>query len=140
MNLSQLNETQRGRIEGALARVPFARHLGIEIDTIEPGHAVILLPVREELKQYHGVVHGGAVASLIDTAMAMAIIPDLSDTERVTTVDLTVSYLRPLTEGVIKADARIVRKGRSIIALSAEVFDHNGKLAATSLSTYLRIV
>jgi uncharacterized protein (TIGR00369 family) len=139
MNLSQLNETQRQRIEMAMARVPFARHLGVEIDFIEPGHAVVLLRVREEIKQYHGVVHGGAIASLIDTAMALAIIPDLKDDERVTTVDLTVSYLRPLSEGVIKADARIVRNGKSIIALSAEVFDHNGKLAATSLSTYFRI-
>jgi uncharacterized protein (TIGR00369 family) len=139
MNLTKLNDTQRARIERAIAGVPFARLLGVEIESIEPGHSVILLKIREELKQYHGVLHGGAIASLIDTAMALAILPELKEDERTTTVDLTVNYLRPLSQGTARADARIVRAGRTVIALTAEVFDEDGKLAATSLSTYLRI-
>lgn len=139
MNLSKLNDAQRTRLEGLIAKVPFAHLLGIQIESIEPGHSVVLLPIREELKQYHGVLHGGAVASLIDTAMALAILPELKEDEQTTTVDLTVNYLRPLSRGIAKAEARILRLGRSVIALSAEVFDEDGKLAATSLSTYLRI-
>lgn len=97
------------------------------------------LPIREDHKQNHGVVHGGAIASLIDSAMAFAIIPLLAENERTTTVDLTIHYLRGLTEGVAKSRARVVRAGRRVIVVSAEVFDDKGDLAATAVSTYLRL-
>ncbi len=135
----QLTEAQKERIERALASVPFAKLLGLQVESVEPGLAVMTLPVREELKQNHGVVHGGAIASLIDSAMAFAIIPLLAEKERTTTVDLTIHYLRPLTEGVARSAARVVRAGRRVIVVSAEVLDHNDRLVATAVSTYLRL-
>ncbi len=135
----QLTEAQKERIERALASVPFAKLLGLQVESVEPGLAVMTLPVREELKQNHGVVHGGAIASLIDSAMAFAIIPLLAEKERTTTVDLTIHYLRPLTEGVARSSARVVRAGRRVIVVSAEVLDHNDRLVATAVSTYLRL-
>lgn len=135
----QLTEAQKERIERALASVPFAKLLGLQVESVEPGFAVMTLPIRDDLKQNHGVVHGGAIASLIDSAMAFAIIPLLAEKERTTTVDLTIHYLRPLTEGVAKSSARVVRAGRRVIVVSAEVLDHNDRLVATALSTYLRL-
>lgn len=122
-----------------LEKVPFAKLLGIQLDSVEPGHAVLSMEVRPELKQNHGVVHGGAIAALIDSAMALAIIPLLAENERTTTVDLTIHYLRPLTEGTARSSARVVRAGKRVITVSAELFDEHGKLAATALSTYLRL-
>jgi acyl-CoA thioesterase len=113
--------------------------LGIELDDIGRGTATLGLTVRKELTQNHGLVHGGAVASLIDTATAFAIIPLLAPKERVTTVDLTISYLRPLTEGRITATAKVVRAGRRLFVVSAEVFGQDGKLATTALSTYIKV-
>ncbi len=136
---SELTEDQRRRIHEALDAVPFAKLLGLELDTIEPGLAVMSLRIRQELKQNSGVVHGGAIASLIDTAMAFAIIPLLAEGERTTTVDLTINYLRPLTSGRVTATARVLRAGRRVIALSAEVSDELSNPAATALSTYLRL-
>jgi uncharacterized protein (TIGR00369 family) len=95
--------------------------------------------VREELMRNDRIVHGGVMASLIDSAFAFAIIPMLGDGERTVTVDMTIHYLRPLSSGVAKATARIVRAGRRVITVSAELFDQNEKLAATAVSTYLRI-
>lgn len=122
-----------------LDAVPFARLLGIELDSVEPGHAVLSMKIREDLKQNHGVVHGGAIAALIDSAMALAIMPLLTEHERTTTVDLTIHYLRPLTRGSARASARVVRAGRKVITVSAELFDEDETLAATALSTYLRL-
>jgi len=122
-----------------LEKVPFAKLLGIELDSQEPGHAVMSMKIRDEHKQNHGVVHGGGVAALIDSAMALAIMPMLAENERTTTVNLTIHYLRPLTEGTARASARVIRAGRRVITVSAELFDHNGKLAATAISTYLRL-
>ena len=139
MTTPQLTDAQRERVERALDTVPFAKLLGIQVESVVAGHAVLLLPIRDEHKQNHGVVHGGAIASLIDSAMAFAIIPLLAENERTTTVDLTIHYLRPLTEGVAKSSARVVRAGRRVIVVSAEVLDHKERLIATAVSTYLRL-
>jgi len=122
-----------------LDNVPFAKLLGIEVEAVEPGHAVLTMPIRSELKQNHGVAHGGSIAAVIDSAMALAIMPMLAENERTTTVDLTIHYLRPLTQGTARASARVVRAGRRVITVSAELFDDQGKLAATAISTYLRL-
>ena len=122
-----------------LDNVPFAKLLGIELELSEPGHAVLSMPIRHEIKQNHGVAHGGSIAAVIDSAMAIAIMPLLAENERTTTVDLTIHYLRPLTEGTARASARVVRAGKRVITVSAELFDDQEKLAATALSTYLRL-
>jgi uncharacterized protein (TIGR00369 family) len=122
-----------------LDTVPFAKLIGLELEAIEPSQAVMSLRIRDELKQNNGLVHGGAIASLIDTTTAFAIIPLLAENERATTIDLTISYLRPLTTGRAIATARVLRAGRRVIAVSAEVSDEAKTLMATALSTYLRL-
>ena len=139
MSGSNLNAAQLRRVRKAVGSVPFALMLGIELDDISSGTATLALNVRKELKQNHGVVHGGVVASLIDTATAFAIITLLEPREKVTTVDLTISYLRPVTGGRLRATAKVVRAGRRVFVTSAEVFDKAGKLTATALSTYLKL-
>ena len=120
--------------------VPFAKLLGIEIDSVEPGHAVLSMKMRDDLMRNGRIAHGGAVATLIDSAMAFAIMPMIAENERSITVDLTIHYLRPVSEGVARATARVVRAGRRVITVSAELFDGNEKLAATAISTYLRLI
>ena len=120
--------------------VPFAKLLGIEVDSLEPGHAVLSMKMRDDLMRNGGIAHGGAVATLIDSAMAFAIIELLGENEHTVTVDLTIHYLRPLSAGTARASARVVRAGKRVITVSAELFDHNDKLSATAISTYLRLV
>src|SRR6266851_5600405 len=86
-----------------------------------------------------GVVHGGAVASLIDTASAFAVVTQLEPNERVTTTDLTIHYLRPVTAGRLTATARTVRAGRRLFVLSVEVMDNQQKLIATAVTTYIKL-
>lgn len=119
--------------------VPFAKLLGIEVESVEPGLAVLSMKMRDDLKRNGDIAHGGAVATLIDSAMAFAIMPLLAENERSITVDLTIHYLRPVSEGSARATARVVRAGRRVITVSAELFDSQEKLAATALSTYLRL-
>ena len=123
-----------------LDHVPFAKLLGIEVDSVEPGHAVLSMKLRDDLMRNSGIAHGGAIATLIDSAMAIAIMAQLQENEHTVTVDLTIHYLRPISEGTARASARVVRFGRRVITVSAELFDDNGKLAATAISTYLRDV
>jgi uncharacterized protein (TIGR00369 family) len=139
MTAKKLTAAQLRRVQEAMSSVPYARLLGIKIAEVAPGTATLTLKIRKELKQNNGVVHGGAVASLIDSATAIAILPLLSRKEKVTTVDLTISYLRPATEGQLSATAEIVRAGRRLFVVSAKVTDATGRLIATALSTYIKI-
>ncbi|MDQ3473612.1 MAG: PaaI family thioesterase [Acidobacteriota bacterium] len=139
MNTGKLDSAHVERLSEALDNVPFAKFLGIELDEIDAGVATLSFEIRPELKQNHGVVHGGAIASLIDSATAFAIISLLPTDEHATTVDLTISYLRPLTAGRARAVARVIRSGKRLIIVSAELFDDRGTLAATALSTYIKI-
>jgi uncharacterized protein (TIGR00369 family) len=138
MSEGQITAAQFKRIHNAIKTVPFARFLGLELEEVAAGTATLAVNIRKELTQNQGVVHGGAIASLIDTATAFAIISLLDPKEKVSTVDLTISYLRPATGGRLKAVATVVRAGRRLFVVSAEVFDKQGKLITTALSTYIK--
>lgn len=139
MKEANLTPAQIKRAHKALADVPYAGLLGIELENLAFGSATLAIRVRKKLTQNHGVVHGGAIASLIDSATAFAIITLLTPAEKVTTVDLTISYLRPVASGRLKCTAHVLRAGRRILAVSAEVFDAQQTLVATALSTYIRL-
>ncbi|HKP86832.1 MAG TPA: PaaI family thioesterase [Blastocatellia bacterium] len=117
----------------------FPRMLGIEIDSIEPGRARLSVEVRQELLQLQGVMHGGAIASLIDTAVAFAIVSVSQPQDRFTTVEMKVNYLSAIREGRAIAEARLIRDGRRIIVADCDVFDSKGRLAAKGLLTYIRL-
>ena len=139
MNAPELTDEQRRRVERARDGVPFLKLLGAEVESVGPGSATLVLPLREELMRNDNIVHGGVMASLIDSAFAFAIIPILGEGERTVTVDLTIHYLRPLSSGTVRAVARVLRAGRRVITVSADLFDENDRLVATALSTYLRV-
>ena len=117
----------------------FPRLLGIEIDSMENGTARLGVEVTEKLLQLAGIMHGGAIATLIDTAVAMAIVSVSEPNSKFTTVELKVNYLRPLKEGRVIAEAHLIQNGRRIIVADCDVFDAQGKLAAKGLLTYIRL-
>jgi uncharacterized protein (TIGR00369 family) len=139
MSENKLDEARVARIHEAFASVPYAKFLGLELGEMKPGEASLHLEVRDELRQNQGVVHGGAVASLIDTASAFAVVTQLEPNERVTTTDLTIHYLRPVTAGRLSATARTIRAGRRLFVLSVEVMDDHQRMIATAVTTYIKL-
>jgi len=139
MSENDLDPARVERAREAFGLVPYAKLLGLELGEVGRGVARVRLKVREELKQYQGVVHGGAVASLIDTAAAFAVLTQLEINERVTTTDLTIHYLRPANSGRLTATARIVRTGRRLIVLSVEVTNDQEILVATAVTGYIKL-
>lgn len=132
-------EEHKQRAAESIKQIPYPRLLGFELIDLKFGEATLKVKMRDELRQPYGVLHGGATASLIDTAMAFACISCLPEGEKTTTIDLTVHYLRPVTEGEVFCTAKVVRAGKRILTVSAEVTNEEGKLVATSLSTYTKI-
>jgi acyl-CoA thioesterase len=136
---SSISEAQRQRAAASMERNAFARLIGMKLVDLQPSAATVQIEMRDELRQPHGILHGGVTATLVDTAMAYAVITCLSETEKASTVDLTVHYLRPHSEGAFACTAKVVRAGRKVLTVSAEVFNEQGKLFATAISTYMKV-
>ncbi|MDQ4123122.1 MAG: PaaI family thioesterase [Acidobacteriota bacterium] len=123
-----------------LSQNPFVEMLGIELVDLEMGEAVCRLEIEEKHERRGGFVHGGVTASLIDTVTALALATHLQPGENSVTVDLTVHFLQPIYRGAVTARAKVLRAGKRIVTLSAEVYDPKGELAATALTTYSKIM
>lgn len=137
--MSEITEEQKQRAAESIHNLPFAKMIGMELVDMRIDEAIIKIDMRDELRQPAGVLHGGVTATLIDTAMAYAVITRLAEGERATTIDLTVHYLRPHTEGTFTCTAKIVRAGKRIFTVAADVANEQGKLIATAVSTYTKI-
>lgn len=136
MSASEIPAEELGRLREIFSRVPFVRLLGLEFVSAERGSAVFALDMREELTRMGGILHGGAVFSLLDTAAACAVHTILEAGDRTVTVDLTIHFLRPFSSGRLHASARVLRSGRRIAFLSVEATDAAGVLIATATTTY----
>jgi len=130
---------QRAFAENALHNLPFSKLIGMRLVDLSPGVAKIAIEMRDDLRQPSGVLHGGVTATLIDTAMAFAVRTHLPIEAATATIDLTVHYLRPHLSGTFICTAKVVRAGKRIFTVSAEVHGNEGKLIATGISTYTRV-
>jgi acyl-CoA thioesterase len=133
-----LNAEEMARLREAFARVPFARLLGMEFVSAERGAATFALDVREELMRMGGLMHGGAIVSLLDSAAAFAVHTLLAPHASTVTIDLTVHFLRPATSGRVEGRARVLREGRRVVIILAEATNSEGALIATATTTYLK--
>lgn len=138
MSKAEVEDSRLQRAREAFADVAYAKFLGLELCELRSGEVTVCLDVRDDVKQNHRVVHGGAIASLIDTASAFVILTAIDENERVTTTDLTIHYLRPVTMGRMLARARIIRGGRRRFVVNVEV-ENEGRLAASAVTGYVKI-
>lgn len=122
-----------------VATSPYISHLGIQLVALQPGGATLALPFQESLATVGTVIHGGAIASLMDTAGAVAAWSDVEApaSGRGSTVNLTVSYLAPAQREDVQAIARVLRRGRQMVFLDIEVVGStSGQLVAKGQATY----
>lgn len=134
-----ITDEQRAYAANALHSLSFSKLIGMQLVELEIDKAVISIDMRDDLRQPSGVLHGGVTATLIDTAMAFAVRTRLSVDESTATIDLTIHYLRPHLTGTFTCTAKVVRAGKRIFTVSADVVNEHGKHIATGLSTYTRV-
>ncbi len=116
--------------------VPYWKTLGLELREVERGRAVFFATVRNDLLQ-NGVLHGGVLASIADSACAVAGISMVFPEGYATTVNLQLSYLKSVTSGVFRAEGRCLKAGRTVLFCEAQVFDEADRLVCTAGSQLL---
>jgi len=119
---------------------PFGRHIGVEVLEAEDGFARVKLPYRPELTNPAGKLHGGAIATASDTAMAVAIgsvLGELGGPGRHSTVKLEIKYKAAVTDGEIIAEAKVTRRKPRVFLGEAVVKDGNGQVVAIAKATFM---
>ncbi|MFL7794522.1 MAG: PaaI family thioesterase [Anaerolineae bacterium] len=102
-------------MEGWISCAPFERLLHVEIVEAADGRATLRMPFLVDFAQGAGLMHGGALVSLADTAVVMAIKSILPPQTHFATTALEARFLRPVTRGTVTAEARVVsREGRTL--------------------------
>ncbi len=115
---------------------PATTLLGFEAVSVGLGKAVLKLDVEGKHRQLHGVVHGGILAALADTASAIAAYTKVAPGTAIATVELKINYLEAVPGGSVLAEATVLRAGRNFVVVECELIDSRGKLAAKALMTF----
>ncbi len=115
---------------------PYYKLLNIKIDEVKDEYARLTMNVEGKHLQFLKTVHGGAIASLADSAAAWATIGSAGLKALPVTVEMKINFLAPVESGFLIAEARIVHRGKTISLSDVEVKDHEGRLVAKSLVTY----
>ena len=127
--------------DGILPPPPMARLIGFRMAVAEPGRIMMELEPDESLENTIGLLHGATAAALLDTAMGCAISTMLPAGQGAVTLDLKLSYLRPLSvrSGVIQAEGKLVKLGRQTSYTEGFVRDGKGSLAVHATATFSMI-
>ena len=104
--------------------IPFNRFVGIQIAALESGRAVLEIPFRDDLigDPFRPAIHGGVIATLVDTAGGAALFTCVEVGDRLSTVDLRIDYLRPAGRADLRAEAEVIRLGNRVGVVRVLVF------------------
>lgn len=127
--------------DGVLPPPPMARLIGFRMAAVEPGRIVMELEADESLENTIGLLHGATAAALVDTAMGCAISTMLPAGQGSVTLDLKLTYLRPLSvrSGTISAEGKLIKLGRQTSYTEGFVRDGSGNLAVHATATFSMI-
>ena len=119
-----------------LATSPFHSWLGVRVEDAGEGWVRVALDAQDEHINLQGLVHGGLLATLADTAMGLALRTALEPGRRHVTIAMHVQFLRPGRPGRVEASGRAVRVGRSVGHAEASLVDERGRELARAQGTY----
>ncbi|MEX2245871.1 MAG: PaaI family thioesterase [Dehalococcoidia bacterium] len=115
---------------------PIAEMLHIANETIDGGRATYSLDIRPDLLNPHGLLHGGAVYTMIDYSMGAATMSVLAPDEVCATIEIKVSYLEAARAGRLQCDTRVVKQGRRVVFLESRIIDDQARLVATATGSF----
>lgn len=124
-------------MDGKLPAPPVMTLVGVTNFRPERGRVAVEMPAEEFLYNPLGSVHGGVISILLDTAAGCSVHSTLAEGEGYTSLDLTVKFLRPVTtaSGLLRAEGRVVQRGRRTALAEAQLFDQDDRLVAHATSS-----
>jgi len=118
---------------------PYPAMIGLNIAELDFDKCRIELTLRNDHLQPFGIVHGGVLATLIDTATFWAAFMRLPEDAGLVNVDLKLNYLKAVVSGHLRAEGECLRAGRQISYTVASVYNESGELVAHGTSTMMAL-
>jgi 1,4-dihydroxy-2-naphthoyl-CoA hydrolase len=119
---------------------PFADLLGMTVTHLSPDRVVAELPVREDLGNRFGILHGGAIMAFADNLGGTATVANLPEGARTTTVESKTNFFAAIPVGdTARAECTPLHKGRTTMVWQTRITRNDGKLAALVTQTQLVI-
>ncbi len=137
--MTTILESARKVQRGEAPPPPIGRLLGFVLKVIERGRAVFEMEADERHLNPMGTLHGGVYCDLADAAMGYAYAATLGEGETFTTVELKINFFRPVRQGRLTAEARVVRAGGTLGYVECDVTDQTGRLVAKAASTCMKL-
>ncbi len=130
-------ESIRAIQSGAVSPTPFAQVMGLSIPHAERGRVTFAFTPSELWQNPMGTLHGGAIGTLLDSAMGMAVLSTLDQGVSFTTLEYKVNFLRPVfpSTGEVYAEGVVIHEGKSQAVVEARLMDAAGKVYAIANST-----
>jgi uncharacterized protein (TIGR00369 family) len=129
--MMETNELNTGphevKLDSWISCAPFEKLVGIKIEMAENGRACLTMPFVYELAQGQGLAHGGAIVTLADTAVAIAIKSVVPPGNRFGTTSLSAKFLRPVKKGILTAKAEAVMVKERQVEGKTTVFDEENR-------------
>lgn len=137
--MPRINEAYTLELMNLVNTSPFPNHMHLRLAAITMDTATVKLTVGPCHMQPFGIVHGGTLATLIDTATFWAVFLNLPEDTGQVNIDLRLNYLEAVTSGTLTAQGRAIRCGRTLSYAEARVEDEAGKLVAHGTSTLMAL-
>ncbi len=119
-----------------LERSPFSDYIGIEVVDLDQGFVRLRLPFSEKLTQPYGMLHGGVIVSLADSAVAKALSTMIKPDEGIAAIEIKCNFLVPIKGGMLTAEAKIIHKGTRTAVGEVNIWDNDHRLVAKATATY----
>jgi uncharacterized protein (TIGR00369 family) len=136
--VTNLESLRRGMV-GQGPRAGWRETLGARIAEVEPGRVVVELDVHAGHRHEGGVVQGGVITQIADAAMGMSLMTLQEDGLANITIELKINFIRPVTEGRLRAIGRVVEMRSTLLFSEADVRDDRERLVARASSTCMAI-
>lgn len=132
---NKIVEFYRNVLVGLVEPSPVEQLIGMKPIEVVPGHAIFEMDVDRQHSNPQGTLNGGITCTLADIAMGMAFGSTLMPEETFTTIELKINFMKPVWNGTIRAEAKSVKKGKTIGLIDCNVYDENNSLVAHATST-----
>lgn len=130
---------QQAAVANERIRGFFPALVGMQFLEISPDRVLVSLEVREELKQPWGILHGGAIATLLDTAAGAGAVANLERGQQSVTVEIKVNFIGAVRAGAVTVEAIPLHRGHSTMIWESRARDAAGRIVAAGLSTHMTI-
>ena len=117
-------------LDALIGMMPFAARLGMSLAQASPDRVVATLPWAPDLCTATGVMHGGVLMSLADTAGALVAFLGLAEGQTTATLTSTTQMFRPVSSGMVRAEARPLHRGRTTMTVQTTLYDAEERLIA----------